>query len=57
VTPAATAAPARKKFLEAARLTPNKEHGKQLYETCAACHGPDGRGTLDGSVPALAGQH
>jgi cytochrome c553 len=57
VLAADTATAARKEFLEAARLTPNIEHGKQLYETCAACHGPDGRGTSDGSVPAIAGQH
>jgi len=48
---------ARREFLAAARLTPDAEHGAQLFETCAACHGADGRGTSDGSVPAIAGQH
>ena len=48
---------ARQEFLAAARLTPNSERGAQLFETCAACHGSDGRGTSDGSVPAIAGQH
>jgi len=48
---------ARQEFLAAGRLTPNAERGAQLFETCAACHGSDGRGTSDGSVPAIAGQH
>jgi cytochrome c553 len=54
---ASDAAAARKEFLEAAKLTPNAEHGAQLFETCAACHGTSGSGTADGSVPAIAGQH
>lgn len=33
------AATARTEFLAAARLTPDAEHGAQLFETCAACHG------------------
>ena len=48
---------ARQEFLAAARLTPNAERGAQLFEPCAACHGSDGRGTSDGSVPAIAAQH
>lgn len=32
-------------------------HGKKLFESCATCHGPDGAGTSDGTVPAIAGQH
>jgi len=44
-------------FSEGARLEPNLEHGAELYRTCAACHGPDGRGTEDGEIPAIAGQH
>lgn len=31
--------------------------GEALYDTCAACHGVDGAGVSDGSVPAIAGQH
>jgi cytochrome c553 len=31
------------------------EAGKAQAEPCAACHGPDGRSTMDG-VPSLAGQ-
>ena len=50
-------APARAELHEAARLTPNAERGKELFETCAACHGSAGHGTSDGTVPAIAGQH
>ena len=46
-----------REFTEGARLEPNLEHGAELYRSCAACHGPDGRGTDDGEVPAIAGQH
>jgi cytochrome c553 len=55
--PSANAAAARAEFLAAARLTPNLENGAKLFETCAACHGADGKGASDGSVPAIAGQH
>ncbi|MEJ1961678.1 MAG: c-type cytochrome [Gammaproteobacteria bacterium] len=48
---------ARQEFLAAAKLTPNAENGARLFETCAACHGRDGRGASDGSIPAVAGQH
>jgi cytochrome c553 len=44
-------------FKEAAWLEPNLEHGAELYRTCAACHAEDGRGTDDGEIPAIAGQH
>lgn len=53
----AAATAARKEFLEAAKLTPDEVHGRQLFETCAACHGATGVGTSDGTVPAIAGQH
>lgn len=46
-----------REFTEGARLEPDLEHGSELYRTCAACHGPDGRGTADGEIPAIAGQH
>jgi cytochrome c553 len=32
-------------------------HGAQLFETCAACHGTNGAGVSDGTVPAIAAQH
>ena len=31
-------------------------HGEQLFDTCAACHGPKGNGVSDGTIPAIAGQ-
>lgn len=30
--------------------------GKAAYQSCAACHGEDGRGNLEMSAPALTGQ-
>ncbi len=36
---------------------PDASHGAQLFEKCAACHGPDGGGEVNGSVPRIAGQH
>jgi cytochrome c553 len=48
---------ARREFTEGAWLEPDLAHGAELYQTCAACHGPDGRGTEDGEIPAIAGQH
>lgn len=39
------------------RLKPNLDHGAQLFQVCAACHGSDGEGASDGTVPAIAGQH
>jgi cytochrome c553 len=46
-----------REFTEGAWLEPDLGHGAELYQTCAACHGQDGRGTDDGEVPAVAGQH
>ncbi len=42
---------------EAMKLTPNLEHGRTLYETCAICHTPFAWGSPDGRYPHLAGQH
>ncbi len=43
--------------LAAARAaTPDPVRGEELYRTCAACHGDDGSGVADGTVPAIAGQ-
>ena len=44
-------------FRAAVMLEPNLSNGAELFPTCAACHAPDGQGTADGSVPAIAGQH
>lgn len=42
---------------EAMRATPDLRSGEDDYAPCGACHGVDGRGVADGSVPAIAGQH
>lgn len=44
-------------FRSAIELEPDAGHGAELFTPCAACHGADGRGLPDGSVPAIAGQH
>lgn len=36
---------------------PDMNRGRELYETCAACHQSTGWGVRDGSVPHIAGQH
>jgi cytochrome c553 len=46
-----------REFRNGATLEPDLARGAELYETCAACHGQDGRGTEDGEIPAIAGQH
>jgi len=40
----------------ALRLKPRLNHGAEIFDTCAACHGDNGRGAPDGSIPAIAGQ-
>jgi cytochrome c553 len=47
----------RQEFLDATRAKPNLENGAELFSTCAACHGKNGEGTSDGSVPSIGGQH
>jgi cytochrome c553 len=47
----------QQELTEASRSKPNLDRGAELYLTCAACHGPDGRGTRDGQVPRIAAQH
>lgn len=41
----------------ALKLTPDLNHGKEVYEVCSACHLPEGWGRSDGTFPELAGQH
>jgi cytochrome c553 len=48
---------AQKEFASVLRCKPNEVHGQMLFETCAACHGNNGAGASDGTVPALAAQH
>jgi cytochrome c553 len=40
-----------------ATRAPDVSRGRELFATCAACHGADGSGVADGSVPAIAGQY
>jgi cytochrome c553 len=47
---------ADEQYAAATRLKPNLDRGAQLFELCSSCHGRDGDGTNDGSVPAIAGQ-
>jgi cytochrome c553 len=54
---ALAASAARQEYLDAVRARPNLEHGAQLFENCAICHGSSGGGVEDGSVPRIAGQH
>jgi cytochrome c oxidase subunit 2 len=43
-----------KSLRPAASITGNVKRGKQLYATCAACHGAHGEGNASTQVPALA---
>jgi cytochrome c553 len=36
---------------------PDLRNGRAIYETCAACHLPEGWGSEDGNYPQIAGQH
>lgn len=38
-------------------LTPDIDHGREIYSLCAVCHAPEGWGTKDGYYPQVAGQH
>ncbi len=42
---------------DALQSRPDLDHGAQVFQTCAACHGSSGAGTVDGNVPRIAGQH
>ena len=54
----AVAEPATRRELgQVQAAQPEEAHGQKLFEACAACHGADGGGTVDGSVPRIAGQH
>jgi len=37
--------------------SPDAQRGAELFAQCVTCHGADGSGTSDGSVPRIAGQH
>jgi len=49
---------AEQEFSAAVHAPPSQMHGEALFnDTCIACHGPDGAGQPDGSVPSIAAQH
>lgn len=43
--------------IEALHKKGDIKNGKEVYETCGACHLPSGAGRPDGTFPQLAGQH
>jgi len=51
------ASSAPSEFASVLRCKPNEAHGQMLFDTCAACHGNDGAGATDGTVPGVAAQH
>jgi cytochrome c553 len=55
--PLAHAAGPRDEYDSVLSRTPDRLHGETLFGNCARCHGPNGAGARDGSVPAIAGQH
>jgi cytochrome c553 len=42
---------------DALQLKPNLEHGRSLYDNCAACHQSHGGGEPTSEIPSIAGQH
>ena len=53
---AVLAASGAQELSEVVAKTPDLRAGAARFETCAACHGPDGGGVADGTVPVIAGQ-
>lgn len=51
------ASPGRDEYESVLVRTPDRLHGETLFGNCARCHGANGGGAQDGSVPAIAGQH
>jgi cytochrome c553 len=51
------AAPPRDEYEAVLARTPDRLHGETLFGNCARCHGANGAGARDGSVPEIAGQH
>jgi len=47
---------ADEQYAAALRLKPDLDRGASLFELCAGCHGRDGDGSRDGTVPTIAGQ-
>ncbi|EXJ16491.1 c-type cytochrome [Imhoffiella purpurea] len=47
---------AKQEYDRVMSLTPRADNGRQVFLTCAVCHGPEGWGTADGAYPQIAGQ-
>lgn len=52
-----TAADASVEYRAALAAVPDARRGDQIFATCAACHGVDGSGLPDGSIPVIGSQH
>ncbi len=53
----AAASKAQSEYVNTLAATSDAERGAELYAGCVACHGSDGVGALNGSIPRIAGQH
>lgn len=54
---ASPSADASAEYRAALAAVPDARRGDQIFATCAACHGVDGSGLPDGSVPVIGSQH
>lgn len=54
---ASPAQDAAAEYRAALAVVPDASRGDQIFATCAACHGVDGSGLPDGSVPMIGSQH
>jgi cytochrome c553 len=52
-----SAAGAGRELAEALRARPDVANGARLFRQCESCHGGDGNGQVNGTVPRIAGQH
>jgi cytochrome c553 len=48
---------ARQELATVLAAKPDATRGAELFEACASCHGVDGGGATEGTVPRIAGQH
>jgi cytochrome c553 len=54
---AAAAGSTQQDFAKVIAMKPDAARGAELFESCKSCHGDDGGGVIEGSVPRIAGQH
>jgi cytochrome c553 len=48
---------ARQELASVLASRPDAARGTEVFASCAVCHGPDGNGAIEGTVPRIAGQH